>query len=201
MVNIFLNKLRILRFKLYYKIEMPHGHVGKHIKVARSGSSIITIKNNVSLYDKVEILCEESKTKNKAFLEIGSNSLIKNGALLSVKSGSLKIGENCAIGKRTDIICENTKISIGDNVRMAAECFIITNNHNFESRELPIWQQGRSHKPVVIQDDVWIGRRVMIMPGVHIGKGCVISAGAVVTKDFPPYSVVGGVPAKIIKTR
>ena len=54
---------------------------------------------------------------------------------------------------------------------------------------------------MIIGDDCWIGRRVMIMPGVKIGEGCVIGAGAVVTKDIPPYSVAAGVPAKVVKTR
>ena len=63
-------------------------------------------------------------------------------------------------------------------------------------------EQGTSEqKPVLIGNDVWLGRRVLIMPGVHIGDGCIIGAGAVVTKDIPPYSVAGGVPAKVLKSR
>ena len=74
--------------------------------------------------------------------------------------------------------------------------------YNQEVRNIPMMEQGSTEPaPVVIGDDVWIGRRAIIMPGVRIGNGCVIGAGAVVTKDVPPYCVVGGVPAKIIKKR
>ena len=68
--------------------------------------------------------------------------------------------------------------------------------------DVPIIEQGYSDtNPVVIEDDVWIGSRVIIMPGVHIGEGCVIGTGTIVTKNIPPYAVAVGVPAKVIKFR
>ncbi|MEE1104690.1 MAG: DapH/DapD/GlmU-related protein, partial [Ruminococcus sp.] len=72
----------------------------------------------------------------------------------------------------------------------------------FSRTDIPMMEQGKLEpKPVTIGDDCWIGRRVMILPGVHIAEGCVIGAGAVVTKNIPPYSVAAGVPARVIKSR
>jgi maltose O-acetyltransferase len=75
-------------------------------------------------------------------------------------------------------------------------------NHNFERTDIPMRKQGvKKYPPVVIEDDVWIGSHVIIMPGLIIKKGTIIGAGAIVTKDFPAYSVIGGNPAKLIKSR
>jgi len=92
-------------------------------------------------------------------------------------------------------------IKIGDNVRIAGHCGIFSETHNFDNPNLPIAQQGKTKCPVKIGDDVWIGFRVTIIGPCKIGNGSVIAAGSVVTKDIPPYSIVGGVPAKILKSR
>lgn len=111
----------------------------------------------------------------------------------------LKIGDNSGLG----IQCEaNGPVVIGKNVMMGPEVVIYTGGHKFDRTDIPMIEQGGTgDTPVVIDDDVWIGRRAIILPGVHIGEGCVIGAGAVVTKDIPPYSVAAGVPAKVVKSR
>lgn len=93
-------------------------------------------------------------------------------------------------------------LEIGAYVNMGPDVRIITVNHNTERTDIPMKGQGSlPAKKVTICDDVWIGARVIILPGVTIGKGSIIGAGAVVTKDVPEYAVVGGVPAKILKYR
>ena len=111
----------------------------------------------------------------------------------------LEIGDRSGVG----INCElYGPVKIGANVMMGPEVVIYTSGHKHDRTDIPMMDQGSDEvRPVVIGDDVWIGRRVMIMPGVTIGNGCVIAAGAVVTKDIPDYSVAGGVPAKVIKSR
>ncbi len=111
----------------------------------------------------------------------------------------LSIGNNSGVG----ISCEiNGDVTIGNDVMMGPEVVIYTSGHRFDRTDIPMCKQGfNSPKEVVIEDDVWLGRRVIIMPGVHIGEGSVIGAGAVVTKDIPEYSVAVGVPAKVIKSR
>lgn len=112
---------------------------------------------------------------------------------------ALQIDDNSGIGEGSEIYGD---VRIGKNVMMGTNCIIYTRNHAFCRTDIPMCEQGFSEvKPVTIEDDVWIGGRVTILPGVIIGKGSVIAAGAVVTKSTPQFSVVGGNPAKVIKYR
>jgi len=112
---------------------------------------------------------------------------------------SITIGDNSGIGR--DSLIQNG-VQIGDNVMMGPQCLIYTMNHCFSRVDIPMIQQGIGDiHPVVIGNDVWIGARVTILPGIHIGDGSIIGAGAVVTKDVPQYVIVGGNPAKIIRSR
>ena len=126
----------------------------------------------------------------------GKNVNIEHGAHISSK---LSIGDNSGIG--VDCHCGGA-LTVGNDVMMGPECVIISRNHDFSRTDIPMRLQGfMEEEPVTIGNDVWLGRRVMIMPGVHIGNGCIIAAGAVVTKDVPDYAIVGGVPARIIRFR
>jgi len=121
---------------------------------------------------------------------------IEQGAVFSHK---VSLGDYSGIGINAKIYGE---CHIGDYVMMGTDVTIITRNHSFSRTDIPMMHQGfETEKPVRIGNDVWIGDRVIILPGVCIGDGCVIAAGAVVTKDTPPYSVVAGVPAKVIYNR
>lgn len=93
------------------------------------------------------------------------------------------------------------KIQIGNDVLIGPNVVLRSNNHIFSSRALPIADQGMTDGTITIEDDVWIASNAVVLPDVHIGRGAVIAAGAVVTRDVPPFSVVGGVPAKIIGCR
>lgn len=84
---------------------------------------------------------------------------------------------------------------------MAANCAFIASNHNTKRLDIPMNQQGGTDAPIIIGDDVWICYGSTVCAGVTVGDGAIIAAGSVVTKDVPPYAVVGGVPAKIIKSR
>lgn len=114
-------------------------------------------------------------------------------------SPDVSLKDNSGIG----IDCEQYgPISLGSDVMMGPEVVIYTSGHAHDRIDIPMRLQGASEiKPVSIGNDVWIGRRVMIMPGVTIGNGVIIGAGAVVTKDVPDYAVVGGVPARILRYR
>lgn len=128
--------------------------------------------------------------------ECGKNVNIEKGAVFSAKAS---LGNNSGFGKRALIQGE---VKVGDNVMMGPDCIIYTQNHRFDDLETPMIEQGFQEEiPVVIGDDVWIGVRVTILPGVHIGNHTVIAAGAVVTKDIPDYAIAGGVPAKVLKFR
>lgn len=117
----------------------------------------------------------------------------------SVIARRVSIGDYSGIGERCSV---QGNVSIGNHVMMGPEVLIYTQNHLFERTDIPMDSQGfAEEKPVIIRDDVWIGARVIILPGVTIGTGSVIGAGAVVTKDIPAYSVVAGNPAKVVRNR
>lgn len=132
----------------------------------------------------------------KIIASCGKNVNIEKNALFSPE---LRLGDYSGVG----IDCEiYGPVTIGNYVMMGPEVVIYTSGHKFDRTDVPMMQQGSTEpQPVTIGNDVWIGRRAMIMPGVTIGDGCVIAAGAVVTKDVAPYSVVGGVPARLLKNR
>ena len=110
-----------------------------------------------------------------------------------------KIGDNSGIGRNSKLFGE---VIIGNDVMMGADCIIYTQNHAFDRLDVPMKDQGpQAEKTVVIGNDVWIGGRVTILPGVQIGNGSIIGAGAVVTKNVPDFAIVGGNPARIIRMR
>lgn len=114
-------------------------------------------------------------------------------------SHNCTIGDYSGIGEGSRLYGE---VHVGKYVMMGPQCWIYTQNHEFNQLDKPMALQGaQPAKPVIIRDDVWIGGRVTILPGVTVGKGSIIGAGAVVTKDVPPYSIVGGNPAKVIRMR
>lgn len=126
----------------------------------------------------------------------GNNVNIERGAVFGPL---LEIGDNSGVGIDSEVY---GPVRIGKYVMMGPEVVIYTSGHRHDRTDITMIEQGDDEvKPVVIGNDVWIGRRVMIMPGVKIGDGCIIGAGAVVTKDIPPYSIAAGVPAKIVKSR
>lgn len=130
--------------------------------------------------------------------------LTKCGKRVNVERGAtiasvVSLGDYSGIGIRANL---SGPVEIGNYVMMGPHCTVYTRNHRFERTDIPMQKQGNTeHKKVVIGDDVWIGGHVIILPGVHVGKGAIIGAGAVVTKDVPDYAIVGGNPARIIRYR
>ncbi|EUJ26121.1 galactoside O-acetyltransferase [Listeria floridensis FSL S10-1187] len=115
-----------------------------------------------------------------------------------VQPENIYLGANTGVGDRSRIVAK-AEVRIGSDVLMAPEVIILTENHSVNGFE-KIIDSGTKTAPVYIGNDVWIGTRVIILPGADIPSGCVVAAGAVVTAGtFPPYSIIGGVPAKVIK--
>ena len=146
-----------------------------------------------------------SKINNPELIAIGSNVIICNNAWFNVKKNenmevaNLNIGSGTYIGSYVQINAWK-KVNIEKNVLIADRVFITDADHNYENKNIPIIKQGDRFKgEVFILEGSWIGVGAVIMPGVTIGKNSVVAANAVVTKNVPDYSVVGGVPAKIIK--
>jgi len=131
------------------------------------------------------------------FEHCGKNVLVERRAYIGDGRG-ISIGDGTGIGVNAKIQ-QNT--TIGNNVMMGEDVIILTSAHVVGDTTRKMQGQGINVKPVQIGNNIWIGCRVVILPGVKIGDGAIIGAGAVVAKDVPDYAVVGGVPAKIIKYR
>lgn len=133
-----------------------------------------------------------------AFADCGWGVNIETGAIFGT-------GEAARIGNRSGLgqffYCTGP-ITIGNNVMIAPEVLCITQNHRFDRVDVPMREQGwTADERIEIGDDVWIGLRAILLPGVKIGRGAIVGAGAVVTKDVPEYAIVGGSPARVIKFR
>ena len=127
---------------------------------------------------------------------LGDYSVIESFACINNAVGDVMIGNHTRIGLHNTII---GPVEIGSHVNLAQGITVTALNHNFDDTQKRIDEQGVSTNPVTIEDDVWVGANAVILPGVTIGNHCVVAAGAVVTKDVPPHSLVAGVPAKVIK--
>ena len=153
--------------------------------------------NNKLIFSKYIQVIRRISARN-LFDHCGENVNIERNADFGSGRGII-IGDNSGLGVNCSV---RGPLEIGANVMMGPDVIIMTSSHNVDSTSIPMNQQGSLPKQkVVIGDDVWIGTRVIILPGVRVGTGSIIGAGAVVTKDVPDYSIVVGVPAKIIKYR
>lgn len=138
----------------------------------------------------------------KIFRKCGKNVNVERRANFGANFGAgteIEIGYNIGLG--VNCMIPNGTI-IGNNVMMVENCFIIRHNHIHSRTDIPMNKQGfEPVKTVVIEDDVWIGRNVTIMPGLHIKKGTNIGTCCVLTKNYDEFSIIGGVPGKVLKTR
>jgi acetyltransferase-like isoleucine patch superfamily enzyme len=138
-------------------------------------------------------------------IEIGADTIVMHGAILHVYNfrdlpqAGIKIGRNSLIGEYS-VIRGQGGVVIGDRVYTSPFTQIVAVNHVYDDPRRPFVDQGITAEGIVIEDDVWLGSGVVVTDGVRIGQGAVVAAGAVVTKDVPPHTVVAGVPARIIKT-
>lgn len=127
---------------------------------------------------------------------LGDYSVIESFACINNAVGDVIIGNYTRIGLHNTII---GPVTIGHHVNLAQGITVTALNHKFENPDIRIDEQGVSTKPVVIGNDIWVGANAVILPGITIGDHSVIAAGAIVTKDVPPHSLVAGIPAKVIK--
>ena len=173
-------------------------------------------------------IAPSAKIKCTHKIKTGYNLSVGRGCYLdALSTDGISFGDNVSIGKYTCIECSGTLkdlgkglivgnnvglgthgffgcaggVSIGDNTILGNYVSIHSENHNFKDRSTPIRLQGVNRKGIKIGSDCWIGAKATILDGADIGNGCIVAAGAVVRGKIPPYSIIGGVPAKVIKER
>jgi len=128
----------------------------------------------------------------------GEQVVIKNNCYFG-NGSRLSVGDRSQLGQNSRL---NGNISIGKDVMMGPDVVMMATSHAFEDTTIPMNRQGEAvEQSIEIGNDVWVGTRAIIMPGVTLGSGCIVGAGAIVTKSFPNNSVIGGNPARLIRTR
>jgi acetyltransferase-like isoleucine patch superfamily enzyme len=158
------------------------------------GCRNIFLGSNVLVKEGAEI------DATRGTVRLGDNAIVCSGAKILTYGGNIVLGKDCTINPYV-ILYGHGNVRVGDSVRIAAGTIIIPANHRFDRTDIPIWRQGVRRLGIEIGSDVWIGCNVSILDGVTIGDGVVVGAGAVVTSDIEPRTVVGGVPARILKRR
>ncbi len=200
LIIVFIKGIQICRglyYKLFFKNAKGLLFIGKNVEInfcsKISCGRSVTIDNNV----KINALSKDG-------INIGNNVSILNNTIIDCIGVFNNIGEGLTIGNNVGIaqncfIQVRASVSIGNDVIFGPNVSIFSENHLYENTNMPIRKQGVSRIGVIIEEGVWIGTRAVVLDGVTIGKNSVIAAGSVVNKNVPPYTVYGGVPAKLIK--
>jgi acetyltransferase-like isoleucine patch superfamily enzyme len=134
-------------------------------------------------------------------MRFGAQTTIRQYAIIVTSGGRVTFGRGCELGPFSMVGTKSADLLIGDHVRIGPHVSVIAANRNYQRRDILIVDQGIRERGITIGNDVWIGAGSIITDGVQIGEGAVIASGAVVAKDVAPYSIVGGVPAKVIGER
>jgi len=135
-------------------------------------------------------------------IEIGANvSFMKNSYVYAHDEGAILIGDNFTMNTNSQLGASFGKIIIGNDCAIAPNCVLRASNHNFENPDVPFRKQGHTYGEIIIEDDVWISSNCVVTANTKIGKSSIIGAGSIVTKDVEPYSIMGGIPAKLIRKR
>lgn len=124
---------------------------------------------------------------------------LRKGVLIA-GAGVLRVGARTSINEDTIIACSE-RVEIGSDCMIAPRVYILDVDHEYQSRQIPVAAQGYRTAPVIIGDDVWIGAYSVVLRGVTIGRGAIIAAHSVVTRDVPEFGIVGGAPARLLKSR
>jgi acetyltransferase-like isoleucine patch superfamily enzyme len=164
--------------------------------------------SGVNIADGTRVIFSKIIPKADCNLTIGSNSMIDGSLIFEREGASIQIGERVFIGGAALISAE--RITVGDDVLISWGCTVVDHNSHaiswrHRSNDVMDWVKGEKdwanvkRKPVEIHSKAWIGFNAIILKGVTIGEGAIIGAGSVVTKDVPPYTIVAGNPAKVIR--
>ena len=148
----------------------------------------------ISIYQHINISIVASRLK-----ENGKNNIIDHNLWVN-NANNISLKSNIFIGRGV-YLNAHEQIEIGNYCAIGAGSKFITANHGFSDISIPINLQKYSVSPIILNDDCWLGYNVIILPGVVLGKGCIVAAGAVVTRSFDDYSILAGVPAKLIRKR
>lgn len=166
--------------------------IGRHVTLRCPRQ--IFLSKRVIIDDFVQLIATSQETMA---ISVGQGSFVRSFVMINAgpPEGYVRIGCNTSIGQNS-ILYGNGGLTIGNNVLVAGQCFIVASSHNFDRLDIPIAQQGFTTKGITIEDSVWIGAGAKILDGVTIGEGAIVGANAVVNRSVAPGERVGGVPAR-----
>ena len=156
----------------------------------------LIIGDNVQFRSGIEI-----RAHKNSIIRIEDNVRLDRGIrLLSTNNSLIQIGKGSRIGLYT-VFNGGDSINIGPKCLISGFCYLQTSMHKFEKLNVPVQEQGYQHLPVILNEDVWLGTHVVVLPGITLGRGTVVGSNAVVTKSFGDYKILAGLPAKEINNR
>jgi acetyltransferase-like isoleucine patch superfamily enzyme len=156
----------------------------------------LIIGNNVEFRRNIEL-----RVHGTSKIQLHNNIRIDRGVrILAANKANINIQDGTRIGLYT-VLNGGDSISIGKKALISGFVYLQTSMHGFKNKQISVQEQGYNHKPVVLENDTWLGTHVVIMPGVTVGTGSVVGSNSVVTKTVLPYKVMGGIPAIELKNR
>ena len=195
----FFQLMRGLSLKPFLRKSAGLIFVGTHVKI-RHGYQL-TVGTNLILDDNVSInALSVNGIRLGDNVSIARDSILFCTGVIAQKGAGITIGNRTGIGARA-FLAGQGGITIGNDVITGPNIQVFSENHNFYDLSLTIKEQGVTKQAVFIGNNCWLGGGITILAGVTIGDGCVVAAGSVVNKSFPANSIIGGVPAKILKSR
>lgn len=190
-----LNSFRKLQYLLNPRIKFgKRVYIGSNVRINTEGEGSINIGDNCEINESVKLFARAG------VISIGDNCVIDDHVSIAAQEEDITIGNDCYVNSFC-FINGRGGLKIGDNVGIGPQTIIITANHIFSDKNVSISSQGYEKKKVIIEDDVWIGAGCRILCGVKIGKGAVVGAGTVATKNLEAFGVYAGVPAKLLRER
>jgi len=185
--------------KIYFKKTEGFIFIGKRTNLKHC--NLITTGRTLFIGDNVSI-----NALSKNGIQFGKNISIHRNTIIDCTGGIRSLGEGLTVGNNVGFspncfIQVRGTVRIGNNVIFGPGVKLFSETHNFNSIELPILQQGETRIGVIIEDNVWIGADAIILDGVIIGRDSIIAAGSLINRSIEPYSIVAGVPGKLIKKR
>ena len=175
------------------------GKIGLAWRIIKIRTKYYKVRYKLAL-GKNTLIMGKCEFTGEGHISIGDDTRVSQWCCFKEYGGYIRIGDNCSINSFC-YLSGNGGIEIGSNVRIATQCVIVSANHNFDRIDIPITLQGETPEKIIIEDDCWLGAGVKVLAGVTIGHGSVIGAGSVITHDIPPYSVVVGVPGRVLRSR
>ncbi|SFR67043.1 acyltransferase [Halogeometricum limi] len=166
---------------------------------SRVRNALLNRRHNISIHRSAEIE-RDTKFGINGEIVIHEGCTISKSVVVAPSEGRIEIGANSLVNVSTALLGHGD-LSIGENALIGPNTTIVAANHGFADRDVPMASQEISAEGITIHDDVWIGSNCAILDGVTLGEGAVVAAGSVVTESVAPYTIVGGVPAKEIRTR